>query len=42
MDAALLILEQEMISSCDLEVSMNTYEACWSLDAHGMTENFLG
>ncbi len=42
MDAALLVLEQEMNSSCDLEVSMNTYEMCWSLDAHGMPENFLG
>ncbi len=42
MDAALLILEQEMNFSCDLEVSMNTYETCWSLDAHGMSENFLG
>ncbi len=29
-------------SSYDLEVSMNTYETCWSLDAHGIPENVAG
>jgi hypothetical protein len=38
MDAAPLVLEQEMNSSCDLEMSMmNTYEMRWSLKTHGMS-----